>query len=127
MAKENTGSRGNRKEVKIDTYDREKMLAERDALAEKEQKAEEKHLYTKITINASDFNEIYSDNFRDIPDGEDIMVDIELQEFTDLFRELSDNARLELIKSLIWTGDQEKMLNKVTKLVKSDKFKETID
>ena len=92
----------------------------------RQEKELEKHNSTPITVEAYSFEQLYQDHIFNSPDSEDGLVDIELQDFTCLFCELSNDAILELIKSLIWMGG-ETTLNQVSKLIKSKEFKETID
>lgn len=70
--------------------------------ADKEEKQEIKHLNTKLPIV--------------------------LEKFSCLFDEWTDNQRMEVIKSLIWTApNAEGFAQKVAKLIGSKKFQNKID
>jgi hypothetical protein len=56
------------------------------------------------------------------------IIKFRLETFRFLFEDLSDNQRMELIKSLIWTApDMHLMFSKVQKELNSNKFQVTLD
>ena len=70
--------------------------------ADKKEKALERHLNTKLIITVEDFRGI--------------------------FRDWTDNQRIEVIKAIIWTApNAQGFCMKVAKLVSSDKFQGNID
>lgn len=81
----------------------QKEIIERNKFeGERRERAIERHLNTKLTIT--------------------------VESFRDLFEYFTDNQRIEVIKSLVWTSpDNERFLAKVTALLTSEKFKRTID
>lgn len=79
-----------------------KIIAKGHDYADKKYRAMQKHLDTKIVVSIDDFSGMFS--------------------------ELSNKVRLEIVKSIIWTSyNQEEMLNMISNLVASGKFRETID
>ena len=55
-------------------------------------------------------------------------IPLELESLMSLFTDVPNKTRLKIIKSLIWTAtSQEEMLNMVSNLVASKKFRESID
>jgi len=55
-------------------------------------------------------------------------VPMTIEDIRSLFIELTDDQRMELIKSIIWTSeDMFKFHKKVEKMVRSNEFQETLD
>jgi hypothetical protein len=86
----------------MDNKELNKMFTRDDRIARREHRRAIKHAETKISI--------------------------ELQDFSVFFRDMSDDVRLEVIKSIIWTApNMELMWKKVCKVIASEKFGETLD
>lgn len=65
---------------------------------------------------------------RDMEKHLETKIPIELDNFMSMLTDVPNKIRLKIIKSLIWTANsQEEMLNMVSNLVASKKFRETID
>lgn len=57
-----------------------------------------------------------------------VKLPITLENFRGIFEEWTDNQRMEVIKSLIWTApDAQRFAQKVSKVISSDKFQGEID
>ena len=58
----------------------------------------------------------------------DTKISVMLGDMRVLWYDVNDNTRLEILKSLIWTApDNHKFYEKALKMLKSDKFQNTLD
>ena len=102
--------------------DFEKQRAEDLKIVERQEKALDKHLNTKIPIYVESFLQMFIDS------TDELKIKVPLSDFRGLFEGIPNQARLEIIKSLIWTADSsETMLNMVSDLIASQDFQESID